>query len=282
MQGSTRYLRPDDVRRNAKLPAAERERLAHRFLEMLQTETRFVSPEPNLRTRAAINQGTKRGTIVGELLRSGMQFKGFPLSVLMMHGNRVLHGKIGISRARYAATVGIMATLFGAVSMQEKAIAKGQDPRPMTTPEFWVAAMLQGGALGIFGDFLFADSNRFGGGLVATSAGPLAGTAEDLWRLTQGTLVKKVKGDDSNFGRELVRFLKMNTPVSSIWYVRKAFEGIVWDNLQRLVDPDFDRANRRMMQRAERDYQTGFWWEPGEALPSRGPDWDNAVAEVSR
>ena len=31
----------------------------------------------------------------------------------------------------------------------------------MTTPAFWGAAFLQGGGMGLYGDFLFADLNRY-------------------------------------------------------------------------------------------------------------------------
>ena len=42
----------------------------------------------------------------------------------------------------------------------------------MTSPEFWGAALLQGGGLGIFGDFMVSSVSRGGRGIEETVAGP--------------------------------------------------------------------------------------------------------------
>ena len=57
--------------------------------------------------------------------------------------------------------------LLGGLAVQLKEIAKGNDPRPMDSAEFWLAAVMQGGGLGIFGDFFSASTSRTGAGRVA-------------------------------------------------------------------------------------------------------------------
>jgi hypothetical protein len=73
-------------------------------------------------------------------------------------------------------------TLLGYASMALKDVAKGRTPRdPTESPEqaakVFLAAMVQGGGAGIYGDFLFGSASRGGGGTIETLAGPTISTA---------------------------------------------------------------------------------------------------------
>src|SRR5262249_55445818 len=149
--------------------------LADRYVAMIMRETKFAVPESTIAARAGMISQNQPGTVMGELIRSAGQFKAFGVSVVMMHGGRLFPELTAGSKARgfaYAGGLLILSTLLGALSMQLKEIAGGRDPRRMDMSEmgakFWGAAILQGGGLGIYGDFLFADVNRFGSGLGVT------------------------------------------------------------------------------------------------------------------
>lgn len=272
-----RFLRPDDVAGNSAIPGPEAERLSDLLLEMIQSETRFAVPETSLRARAVTSGAARPGTLQGEGWRSIMQFKAFPVSIVYTHLLRGIYGKGAINRATYAAHLAIGTTVLGALAMQTKQVLAGKDPVPMEDPRFWGAAMAQGGGLGILGDFLLADQNRAGGGLGATLMGPLIGSIEGLAKLTIGN-IQQLGGDgETNAGRELVRFLRGNTPGSSIWYLRTALDRIIWSNIQEMIDPDYDAAMRRLQRKAEREYGQGYWWAPDEELPDRAPDFANAI-----
>lgn len=263
------YLRPNEVADEA---------LQTRFLEMMLTETRFAVPEASLRARAAMTGGLQAGTVSGELWRSVMQFKAFPVSIIMGHGIRMVTAKGPMSRAGYAANIAIATTAFGALALQMKDLAAGKDPRDMTTGKFWGAAFVQGGGAGLFGDFLYADTSRFGGNIYQTLAGPGIGTAVDALNLTLGNAKEAAQqamaGEDidTGIGREALQFAKANTPGQSIWYARLALNRIFADQVQKELDPDAAEAFDRMEARAEREMNQQFWWQPGEAAPDRLPD----------
>lgn len=278
-QSGTAILRPDELAARTDLPPGEAERLSDALLEMIQSETRFAVPDAGLRAQAVTSGGVRPGTVVGEAVRSATQFKSFPISILFTHLSRAIHGRGAISRAHYAAHLMIGTTLLGAASHQIKQIIAGKDPAPMDDPRFWGQAMMQGGGAGIFGDFLFADQTRYGGGMAATMAGPLAGSIEGLASLTVGSIQKGAAGDDTNLGREVVRFLRSNTPGSSLWYTRLAMDRLIWSEMQRMMDEDFDAAQRRMIRRAEREFGQEYWWAPGESAPERAPDLSAAFGE---
>ncbi len=78
-------------------------------------------------------------------------------------------------------------------------------------------------------------------------------------------------GEKTHFGRELVRFARSNIPGSNIWYLRLAWERIVIDQLQYLLDPEANESFKRRQQFWKRETGQEFFWRPGEVLPdSRG------------
>lgn len=267
-----KHLRAEDVASNPALTPKEADRLATRLLEVIASEQEFAVPTVSARGRAFLSGGNRPGTIAGELERSFLQYKGFAVTVMFLHLNRLLALHKG-SRAGYIAKLTIATTVMGGLAMTLKDIAKGQNPRDATQIEFWGAALAQGGGLGILGDFLYAStSERSGGGVAGALAGPLAGLAQDSLALVFGNAAQGLSGDDMNLGRETVRYLKRYTPGSSIWWARKGLNALVWDNLQRLADPDAQESFDRTAARAEREMNTDYWWGPGELTPDSAPD----------
>ncbi len=249
--------------------------LAERYLEMILQETEFAVPSGSHRSRTILVDQNQPGTLWGEALRSFGQFKSFGAVVLMLHGARV-HGLLAQRETRmagmaYAGSLLFTTATLGAVSIQLKQIAAGRDPQDMTDPAFMGAALLQGGGLGIYGDFLFSDINRFGGGFATTLAGPLVGRANDFWNLTAGNAVQLASGEKTHFGRELVRFVKGNFPGSNIWYLKLAAERRVFDQLAWLADPEAQKAFKRQQQYWRRATGQEYFWRPGEKLPDRAP-----------
>ena len=252
---------------------------ANRLQSMILNESKFAVPEATAKTRAVLTQGLRPGSLPGEVVRSVTLFKTFPVTILQTHLFGRLFGDAQMSvmdRMGYAAKLFVGTTIMGALAVQLKDMAKGRDPRPMGSASFLGAAILQGGGAGILGDFLFADHNRFGGGLSATVAGPVVGLADQAVRLTAGNIQELItEGEAKGMGTELVRFARSLTPGQNLWYTRLAFERAVFDNLQKAVDPDYNQRFRRIERRAEKDYGAGFFVPPGEGI-ERAPNIENA------
>lgn len=251
-------------------------KMAERYLEMILQETEYAVPSGSHRSRTALLSDQQPGTLWGEALRSFAQFKAFGSVVLMTHGARV-HQMLAARETRmagaaYAGSLLFTTALLGGLAMQMKQIAGGRDPQAMDNGSFWMAAMLQGGGLGIYGDFLFGDLNRFGGGFATALAGPLVGKANDFWNLTAGNVAQLASGERTHFGRELVRFSKGLVPGGTIWYLRLAYERMLLDQLHYLVDPEAQDAFRRQQRNWARNTGQDFFWRPGEMAPARAPD----------
>jgi len=122
---------------------------------------------------------------------------------------------------------------------------------------------------------MFANVNRYGGGLSETVAGPVVGAVGDLNTLVTGNILQAINGQDTNIGAEAVNFAQRYMPGSSIWYARLALERTIFDQARQWTDPKANSKIRRTLRKRQRDYKQGYWWAPGKMSPSRSPDLGN-------
>jgi hypothetical protein len=285
-QGGALLMRPTDIDAAMKAAGRGEERIAERYLEMILQETEYAVPTGTLQAKASAYGGLKRGVVTDELWRSAGQFKMFGITVALLQGQRIASemAERGVLRgAGYAATVLIVMTLYGALAMQLKELSKFRDPRDMTNPDtalqFWLGAMMQGGGLGIYGDFLASEQSRAGGGLAETLAGPTVGAAAGLLSMTIPNAARALRGEDTNVGREAVRFIGGHTPGGTLWYLRGAYERVVLDELSRMLDPKAYQSFSNRVRRQKKDYGNEFYWRPGESSPERGPNLGAAFGQ---
>lgn len=280
------FLRPADVAKGNR-------ELGLRWLEAINRETEWAVPEGTVRARSALIGDTRPGTWIGEAARSFAQFKTFGIGTVLTHGRRIFEEVVagrGKTALGYGAAYAISMTAFGALALQLKDIAKGRDPRPMTGEDawkFWNAAIIQGGGFGILGDFLYSTADELGAGPEAILAGPAIGQVSRLAGASIGQAIgfterqrdKNGEMKDVKVGRKLLRAVKGLTPGANLWWARLATERLVFDEVQRLADPDAQDAFDRSIKRQEDDMNSGFWWAPGTTAPQRGVDLSQLAGE---
>lgn len=234
--------------------------------------------EPDARTRSMINQGTRPGTIPGELIRFVMQFKSFPAAYMQKTIGRELYGRgytptalgqgyrggkdflsalaNGNGERLAIAQLLLWTTAFGYLSMASKDVVKQRTPRSPEDPKTWIAAMVQGGGLGIFGDYLFGEASRFGNKPLESAAGPVLGTAAsaiDLWS-------KLRSGDDA--ASSAFRLAQNNTPFLNLFYSRIAMDHLFFYSVQEAMNPGSLRRNE---QRIEKENGQQFLVKPSQS-----------------
>lgn len=272
------FLRADDVAARTDIDPRLANDIADKLLMMIDTETNYAIPSTSLRGRVALTGDVKPGTISGEILRSFAMYKNFSVTLLNTHIMRGITADGALNKGKYLAGLVVSTTLMGALAMQTKEIVKQRDPIEMFsnkgTPNaaFWGAAMLQGGGLSIFGDFLFADLNRYDRGLAETIAGPVVGLAQDLKNLTIGNMQQMVNGQDTNIASEALGFASRYMPGASVWYIRGALERTVIDQVRMMIDPDAKKRMRDLEKKYKKDRGQEYWWRPGQMTPDRAPN----------
>lgn len=251
------------------------ESVRENVFNLLTNEAEFSVPSPGARERAILRQGYRPGTLAGEAIRFVGQFKSFGVLGLTKNVGRHMYGS-GAKTKREAFTRGIGGNLglintivgttaLGYMVMQAKEVMKGREPRPPSFETF-VAAALQGGGLGIYGDFLFGQANRFGGGTLETLAGPGIGAAADAIDLLQRTRFALATGDEDVRG-DAIRLLKSNLPLANLFYTQQALDYMVWYQLQETINPGY---LSRMEDRVRRDNNQEFFIPPSSIVASGG------------
>ena len=266
---------PQELRLNKNLDGKVSADLADKIGIWTQTLGQQATNEATLKTRAittgAVFGDGSPGSLSRNLAGSLLMFKTFPITVMNTHVipaiRRAKGGKF--DHLMYSA---VATTLLGGLAMQLKDIAKGKTTQDAFTDgwtpkyEFWVAALMQGGGLGLFGDFMLGDYSRFGRNPISEAGGPFIGFAEDVFSLTKGNFDKTMTGKEAkNFKRDVFRMMKRTIPLGNLWYTRLFLERTLLDNLERMADPNFDRRIRRIEKRMKKEKGQEFWWKPGKA-----------------
>lgn len=264
--GDKHFVVPEMARDIPDLSMTAREKLEADVAGFLFNEVNHAVLTPDDSVRSYLHWGTNPGTAAGELSRSIMQFKSFPTLFMtkviapIWKSRKV--GEIGTTgMLADTAFVLMSTTLMGYVAMETKRLVKGKKPLGAANKPDWAAiiggSLLQGGGLGIFGDFFLADTSRFGNTPLETAAGPLAGTVAEAFQLVNKARAS-ITGDEKTTWADSFRFGKSNLPYGNVWFSQLAFNAaILWDVEERLKPGTMARRERQAKKRGEE-----YWLSP--------------------
>ena len=226
-------------------------------------ELSYAVLEPDAKVRASMYQGTKPGSVAGEVLRFALQFKAFPVTYMQRIMNEARWQRASVQQKGGYSSVfdrhritddvpGIVqffliTTVLGYFSMMAKDLTKGRTPRDVTHNPVGVttAAILQGGGLGIVGDFLMGETDRFGNQAAANLVGPALTNATKLANVT-GNLFQGEFGAAGEIG---IRALWDNTPFINLWYTRMGLDYLIQYHLREMMSPGTLKKSERKMKK---------------------------------
>lgn len=272
--GNTTMLTPESIMRipdaavmHLGLPERVRFEAMRRLLAAVSEEVDMAVITPGAREQLFTGGGLQRGTWKGELTRSVFLFKSFPISVVLRHWTRAMGMPSAGGRAAYIAAFLASTTMLGALSQQLNDMASGRNPREMAGKDagkFWLGALLKGGGLGLYGDFLLSDHTRYGGGALASMLGPVAGLVDDVVKLAQGIPLNAVEGKPEQTGGDLVKLGKGLIPGANLWYAKAALDHMIFNQLQEYFSPGY---LRKVEQRSKKQFNQTYWWRPQDVTP---------------
>jgi hypothetical protein len=250
-----------------------RDDLATKIATYLTDSADTAIPTPGAKERAFMNFGQERGTVLGEAIRAIMQLKGFPITYVMKGMSGQYYTKKQLAgmnpndkRFSSSGLVGLAqmmvgATMMGYLSVQLKEIIKGKEPLEVFSDETALntellsKAILQGGGLGIYGDFLFGEYNKYGQTLSQGLLGPTFGSIDDIHRIYSNVM----SGDVDAITRNATRFAISNTPGYNLFYTKTALDYLFIYGLMEHSNPGY---LRRMEKRMQRDMEQDFYFPP--------------------
>lgn len=280
-----RYVPDDELRPllgSRRATAGALDRMRDKLERMVRTyyadQLAWATLQPGVREKALTTMGAKRGTVGGEAARSFFLFKGYPIQywqrVIGQFTQEDQHlaiarGLGALPKSEYVRLAQLIAanTALGFVAFALKDIAKGRTPRDPTDPKVIGAAFLQGGGLGIYGDFLLGTKNRYGQSFLGSIGGPVAGDVEALakmaMQLRDAPWGDDPEGDMKSLGDQVFKFGKENTPFLNIFYTRAAVDYLVLYRMQEWLNPG---SLRRMERRIKEENNQEFIIPPSEVV----------------
>ena len=212
------------------------------------------------------------GLAASDAGRSFLLFKTFSTSMMLKHWSRLASmGTLG-SKAGYAAALSVYGTVIAAAMNSVRAMLAGQQPPDFSTGRPWMEAVLRGGGMGYFGDFLYDAENSNGNTFTESLGGPVMTAGADVWNVTGAAAAKALKGERTDEGANLIRLARNNMPLTQLWYTSAVFDHLLWNAMQEAANPGYlDRLEERQAK-----YGREYWWHPQEAIPQAGPDISKA------
>ena len=272
------FLNPTLILNRSDLTKDAAEELAKKLMHARNDFINHAVPTVNAKAATSglvIGLGkTQPGTRSGELVRAIMQFKMFPMVFHHLHIMRGLNRGTAGGKAKYLVPLVITTTLMGALAYELKQILKGKDissTEEMQDPKYWINAMIHGGGLGYFGDLIFGSRYSAASG-AAGLLGAVPGQALDTAELVFDNIFEGLSTNKKmNLGADLSKYLRRHTPGQSMWYARLAFERLIFDQLQSMIDPKWNSKKKRKIKKTRKEQGTDFWWRPGSTTPERPP-----------
>jgi hypothetical protein len=223
------------------------EELGLRVGEMINEEMNAMIIAPTSRIRAITTWGAEKGTFAGEAARNMFLFRTFPITVLMVHLNR-MSGMSGGNKLGYTAKVLVSGVVFGSIALWLKDIAKGETPRDPLRPAMIAEALVQSGGLGILGDVFLGEQNtRYGHSWTATAIGVPASTLEDIGKTVMDITAPAVgygeweQKDVANAFNRAANYI----PGKNLWYTRLLTEKAIDKFVRENIDPDYFKKKRK-------------------------------------
>lgn len=280
MSARSIYEIPDEKLTAFGEPQKVKDEIATSFQAHLLDEQGMAVVEAGLRERTWMNAGQKKGTGMGEIVKSMLQFKSFPVAFLMRHGSRAMSFEKGTSKAAYGASIVAMTTLLGALVVQLKELANGNDPStmwdsedPQKTMNFLTRSAVQGGGLSILGDILVAGTDTSGRSATDFMVGPFGSDVKTALGLTVGNLTQYYEGKDTSAGNEAFKALKNKIPAQNLWYTKAVTNRMIFDEMQDMIAPGY---REKLLRKAERQHdRTRFWGD--DITDIQAPDFERVV-----
>ncbi|MGN6479493.1 hypothetical protein [Luteibacter sp.] len=224
---------------------------------------------------------SSRGTLFHEMMSWILFLKQTPLGIFKTHMFDVPNGLDDWKSAwAYRAKFMAGSAALGALGLELKNVVNGQDPEDLLTKKGLGKILVASGGLGMYGDFFFGDKGDHQNGALAKLLGPGATMAEDAINIFHNGIsaasgaagVEPDAGESTvapdQFGAQALRFGRNYTaPLTRLWYLKAAFNHMVYNNLMENLSPGYrDRVEQRMAQRNQTT-----WWGPADNLPTRAP-----------
>jgi hypothetical protein len=282
----TGYVEKTGLKATPRAISEARNRLQAKLRGFYVDSAESAVLNPDAKTNFYLQKHNPRGTFEGELARHVAILKSFGFAVVEKALGAEVFGRgyeynPNISMMRNAGRAlrenahgeltGVMALLGGMSAMGYATIilkdyVKGKDPILPGDDNFdekiLLRSVVQGGGLGILGDFLINETmnDRYGHNPIVTVAGPMAGTVDDVRKVLQATMF----GEEGDLPDALQKAIIHHTPYQNHFALRPVLDYAILHSLSEAINPGYlERSERRHTRETGQTY----WAPPSQGGP---------------
>lgn len=249
-----------------------RQELSDRLFSYYSDGARASVISPGVREKAALLQGTQRGTGVNTMLRFLTQFKQWPVAAYTQMMEREIFTSLSSKEAAW--NIGKILALSVPAGYMKSAITNAltgrEIPNPLD-PKVLLESLAHSGGLSIWGDMLAGAIKQQGGGdFTSALAGPVVSDVNKAAKII-GEIGNQNKSDKSRQStrdrgeREAIQLGASHIPFANLVYLRGAMNYMLWYHLYEGANPGWwDRTNQRLEKQKQQTY-SGY--KPGGSVP---------------
>lgn len=249
--------------------------ISTKFTAIIHEVIRKAAPEPDLQARSIVTGGgAAKGSLAREATATFLQFKTFPITVMLQTlRDQMFDPRLAsrTSRITDAAKLGLYATLIGGGVVQLKNIQAGKDFEDPFTLSFYFKSISQGGSLGVLADAVQISSESNKARVAEQLLPPAAGMAIDITTLLAGAGPAAIDGNYDKIAKQVINTIKNQTP-GRTFYTKLAIERLIYDQMEDMIRPDSYKDWQRYQRSLDNRTGQQFWWKPGELAPERPPE----------
>jgi len=232
--------------------------LNYKMRQYINEESQYAILEPGASNQAYMALGTHAGTVKGEAVRTGTQFKSFMVAGVLTHLSRIYKLDTALDQAAYGAKMAMAGTMIGMLVVGLKDIKNGKDPssREYNEASDYMEAFTESGIIGPMGEFI--KPSKFGSSpfdQLGMAASPVVSKFMSL--ATKSTKLMTADDTEEALGN-LMRDIASLTPGQNVSYSQYITNQFGRNSLL-LINPDYQkRFNQIDRAKAARDSKNGL------------------------
>lgn len=235
-----------------------KEQLANKYMNYIYTETNASVLEVGARETTMMGLSRERGTALNELGKFFFQFKQFPVAMITRQWTRAMAQEGPQAKIVYLAKLFAYTTVMGALVAQLQNLTQGKDLDDPTTLDFYMKAIVKGGAASFLADAISATADPTERSVKDFIIPAALKDVMSVGTMVSGAGQAYLSERESSYGAEAVNTVKNNIPFQNLWYSRLVFDRLVIAEMQELFDEGY---RERKQSRQESNYNMSYWWD---------------------
>lgn len=247
-----------DLRITKSMIEDRRQNIADKFATYFIDRTDHGIFSPDFNDQAMLLQGTSSGTVLGEMVRFMAQYKMYPLMYMKRSWGRAIYGGGADSFAEGLLTgkgdrvalaqLMTYGALMGYMSLAAGALILGKTPPDPFKPKTIMDSWIKGGALPLYGDYIFKPAGGYNDSLADNLTGPVLREFTDFLKLAQAPFTS------SKPTHAAWQIAKGEVRPMIPWFMKYTMDALIFNNIDDMTSPGSTQKKINQLKKNGQSY----------------------------